>query len=210
MGKVNSNRNIDYKQGYLLALDNAKKHLEVALVSKHISLGIANSHLILATEEAIKADILYKITVNPAWLEHTSFDEYFRNHKYKHTEGSKSQLLNSFLSLSLEKWFEFGDRMKNSTLTKEKKKKFIERLIEKSSNWVEEYSNEARQKHLSNEEWWKAANGNKNLGFYVNLDKRTSIWKGPFDITQEQFDKSFEIVSEFISDVEDSKLFLDD
>lgn len=47
---------INFRRGYELAMENAQAHLLAAeVIAEKVNYGIANSHLILASEEAIKA-----------------------------------------------------------------------------------------------------------------------------------------------------------
>lgn len=50
----------------------------------------------------------------------------------------------------------------------------------------------------TNQDWWKQADSNKNLGFYISLLEKKGEWKGPFSITQKHYNKSKKIVTEFV------------
>ncbi len=50
---------MDHHKGYELCVQNAKNHLAVAKMAKTTCYGIANAHLILGSEEAIKGVIVF-------------------------------------------------------------------------------------------------------------------------------------------------------
>lgn len=193
MKKNNIPEDVDFQAGILLALENAKKHFSVALVAKDISFGIANSHLILAIEEAAKADILERITINSEWLNHIDLDKWFSDHKYKHNESLKYLLADSFL-------VDFLKRVLDQDSTVDLKKvRFSDNQFFDLAENVRENTHE---KLDSNKKWLKGANNQKNLGFYVNFNKVDGTWNGPFNITQEQFELSLEMVANYIEHTE--------
>lgn len=54
------NKQVDFKAGYELAVKNAKAHLKATeILTKEVNYGIANSHLILAAKECLKAYIIF-------------------------------------------------------------------------------------------------------------------------------------------------------
>lgn len=200
-GSMNINESTDFKKGSKLALENAKKHFAAADSIKDISLGIANSHLILATEETIKADLLDRMAINPNWMDE-DFDKFFRNHTHKHKESLKTQFMGLFIGEIFDRIFSTSGKLKNSKLSKEKKETIANKWTSKTSEILSDIEASVNRKLESNKMWWDNANNSKNLGFYVGLIKETGDWIGPFDLTQEQFEESLNIVSKFIDDIE--------
>ncbi len=198
---MNINKNTDFRRGCILALDNAKKHLAAANAIKSISFGMANSHLILAGEEAIKADLLDRTAVNPQWLDE-GIDEFFRNHIHKHKESLKTQFMGLFIEEVFERIISTSEILNRSKLTKEKKARLVDKWTNKTSKYLSEIESSVDKKLEPNKTWWNNANNSKNLGFYVGIVKDKGNWIGPFDITQEQFEKSLQVVSHFINDIE--------
>lgn len=200
--KKNFPENTDFQKGCKLALENAKNHFAIAEVSKEISLGIANSHLILASEEASKALILYNVSVNKDWLNHTDLDQYFRNHKFKHLESHKNEFFGAYIMTFLEELTDFVEEKKSLNLSEEEILMYSDGFSKKIEMLTKRVAVKVRQQLDPNKKWWESANEHKNLGFYVNLDKLAGTWSGPFDIMQEQFDESVRIVSALIKDLE--------
>ncbi len=198
----NIHENTDFSEGSLLALKNAKEHFAVAQSAEGISLGIANSHLILAAEEAIKADVLSRVSITDEWLEHLNLDEFFRSHNHKHQEIVNDFGIDLFLQHFLGGLMDWGDEIQQLNVTPEEKEKIVEEWKDNFAGWSKRRHVELRRQHRAYDQWWKNANKMKNQGFYVGLKKQTGEWDSPSDITKEQFEKSLEIVSRIIRDIE--------
>ena len=198
---MNFTENTNIRQGCLLALDNAKKHLSIAIKIKDISYGIANSHLILASEEALKACCLDRLSINADWVNSIDFPKVFKSHIYKHRESLQNQKLGVFMMEFLQNLTGYFENKKNQNLSKEEMRKTIQEFSKNFCSWVDEIKDIVNQKMESEEKWWNSANDNKNLGFYIDL-KDTNDWIGPFNISEEDFKESLKIVSDFTTDIE--------
>ena len=80
------NSKLDYLEGHRLCIKNALEHIETSkLAIRQKFYGIANSHLILASEEGIKAAMLFSIHIEPK-LENKikNFNKNFKDHIHKH------------------------------------------------------------------------------------------------------------------------------
>lgn len=190
---------LDFLAGHRAAVKNAKDHLKAAEMLRDAKLcGFANSHLILASEEVLKAGMLFSKHFMPE-IEVPDFESYFKDHKFKH------KILEVF-----EVLFNFQDNLLDSTM-----KNFKNQLEENKELLNEELILEIRKANIDNVvnnvkafpvsakdtfssgNWWKNANYQKNKGFYVNIEKNT--WVIPDSITEADFNESYSIVSKIIT-----------
>ena len=183
---------IDFKVGYELAILNANNHIKVAeLTSKEICYGIANSHLVLAAEEAIKAYMIFTRAYDPTF-EIKDFDKFFENHKHKHHAISELSYQHVFWTKILEiSTNPFYELLKKDDFSTDDvinaKDKGVDNLIE----WLETIPEIDHD-----EQWWNEANNNKNRGFYIN--KNNNTWQSPNDITEQQYNESYKIVRSIV------------
>lgn len=199
MSTLRKNILVDFHKGYQLSLENALNHIDSAIACESISFGIANSHLILASEEAIKAAQLFTLYFDKDYQnEIKDFDEYFSNHKYKH----KAIRSIEFVGLAIEKTIEIQTEpfldVKEGSLSKEE---FIQKRDEGIKNtvkWIDGLR-DGKESFDTNEEWWNQADGSKKVGFYVNLLKKKGEWEGPLSIKKSQYTKSKKTVTKFVS-----------
>lgn len=191
---------VDFRQGYTLALENTLAHFQAAeLIAEKNNYGIANSHLILASEEAIKAYMCYSKFYEPEMLI-KDFEKYFRNHKSKHNAIKDLSFFKNFMfeimkvitkpmkQLAKEKNWDFNDE------------EFLAKRKEGVQNLIKWLGTIPDIDH--NEQWWNEANTNKNKGFYVDVINNSNKWQFPNQITKEDYEKSHKIVSEIIELVE--------
>ena len=199
MAIQNVNENTDFYEGYKLAYANAYKHLDVANAVENISFGIANSHLILASEEAIKAGMLFMLDFDKD-MQNTivDFDEYFHNHKHKHQMIEAVESLGLTMEKSLEIGFNVFDGVEQGSLSMSELNKKRGEMRENMAEFLENLI-DGKEILDVNENWWKQADANKNKGFYVNLKKKLGEWEGPFSITEKEYKKSKEIVTLYVS-----------
>lgn len=188
-------KGVDFKLGHDLAMKNAKAHLRSAelIASNNISYGIANSHLILASEEIIKAYMCYAKFFEPG-IEIKGFDSYFKDHKQKHKAISQLSFAINFFktmtniiiepvkNLKAKKGWNFTDK----ELIKSRDQGFEDILA-----WLNSIPNIDHNEH-----WWNEANTNKNKGFYV--DVINNKWLSPENITKEEYERSYAIVNEIL------------
>lgn len=194
--------NTDFKEGYKLALQNARNHLEVAIVAKNISIGIANSHLILASEEAIKAEFTYRVHLNPEWLdEKHEFDKLFKNHLHKHKKSHEDELFGAFVIGFIDKLGQAQEQFKEKKISEEEIEEKSQLFYDEMKEWVNGVKT-GQVPLETNERWWSHANFYKNLGFYIDIDKETGSWSGPFNVTSEEFEESRRIVEKMIRELD--------
>src|SRR5689334_1265565 len=101
-------------EGYKLALENAKNHFKAAeLISSQVCYGIANSHLILASEEAIKAFAIFNKMYFPNF-EFEGFDKVFKDHKHKHNILTRfsfeTKLINRIFNIAIKPIMDLGSK----------------------------------------------------------------------------------------------------
>lgn len=193
---------IDYSKGFELALKNAQDHLKVAEFSaKNVSNGIAFSHLVLASEEAIKAVQLFYHNYFPEFPDE-DLEKFFKSHKHKHTAIQKFEVLSQIIELMFKhlidpqlEYINSSDEIDPETISK-LRVDGIKKLAKKLTMIAED-----EEKLSLNEQWWKQADNNKNKGFYVNLLSKSSTWSTPDNISPKLYTKGYNIVSSFINQV---------
>ena len=193
----------NYLKGYRLAVENAKKHFEIAelIVKNGISFGIANSHLILASEETIKAGMLFSLHYDPE-MKVDDFEEYFSNHKHKHKTIISIEFMFSFMDDIMkmaskparDRYNAKGDYL-NAQEYKESLDEGIESLITHLDKVLSGVSG-----IKTNEEWWKQANTKKNQGFYVHLNKGSLNWETPAGVSEKEYQNAKKIVENLMKD----------
>jgi len=196
---------IDNKEGFDLAINNANDHFNAAeLIAKDISYGIANSHLILAAEEAVKAYMIFVRAYEPE-REITNYDKFFGDHKHKHkalAEISFSMILFQqsidIISKPLLEYMaseEDDDTDDIDGFIKARNKGFDDLIT-----WLK-----TMPKIENNKQWWNDANKDKNDGFYVgNVDSK---WRTPKNVTLKDYQKSHKIVKEILEAINRLKEF---
>ena len=187
--KVLSGERESFFEGYKLALKNAKELLKSAkLVAENKNYGIANSLLVLAAEERIKAFEFLKRSMGAVGNQTIPLYKHKEKHKYiwniRHIKYWSDEFGEIFAKVILRKYFKKAPRK----LSKQKK------VLSK---------NEIRQ-------WYNKADSKKKLGFYV--DKKEGKWNIPSQIKKTEFDKSvlivrdtFKIITEFEERINESK-----
>lgn len=197
------NENTDFYQGYQLALKNAKDHIAVAMVAKDISFGLANSHLILASEEAIKANMifLFHFDKDSAVQEIKHVDKYFDSHKYKHEITRSYEAIGALIEKMLDKILGPMIAAKDEDLSVDQ---ILEKRNEGFDDLIEYLDNLDMGKEPldTDDTWWNQADKDKNRGLYISHLKKQGKWDGPFKITSKQFFKSTKIVTGFVEKVE--------
>lgn len=196
MAKLTVNKKTDFLEGFRLTLANAHDHIKAAEACEAISLGLANSHLILASEEAVKAALYYQLYFDPdSKNEIDDFDKY-NYHKHKHQKIKRQEDIGLQFAAIVNAMRAPLEELDETASLDEKRAKYEQGLDDAISigekiladdNFID-----------TNQAWWDEADKNKNLGLYVDLLKDKGIWIGPFSITAEQYQKSKSIVSTFV------------
>ncbi|MFT4017688.1 MAG: AbiV family abortive infection protein [Agriterribacter sp.] len=192
-----------YKEGYKLALGNAKSLNTVADISATKNeFGIACSLNILAAEEAIKAVVILTKHYHPQ-MDAKEFSDTFTSHKSKH---SLIQVLTILWKISINMLYDKYQEQKYyfdivETFPEEEAKKFKEKhkYLYKVVGWVK------RQKpaiDIFDEalKWWTQANLQKNRGLYVDIvDKK---WHNPRSFTKQKYEQERKYTETLIEYIE--------
>lgn len=182
-------------KGYRLCSENSQKHYNAAIhLAQNNFYGIANSHLILAAEEAVKGFLfLIRCFVND---EDWEVEEIFKDHANKHRVAREAyiswkHLLDS-LSDSMQTLFQNIGKLFGQD------KDTIYRVSTQivSDNLKRRMDNDNKEELKKEKKWWNKANQKKNRGFYV--DYQNKKWKLPEDISQSEYLESKQIVEKMI------------
>lgn len=159
-------------EGFTLCRENAKQHIRCAeLIFEKQIYGIANSHLILGAEEAIKATLLLARYLNvDSQIE--SITPYFRSHGAKHKKGKEMDegykaivpIINALKAI-----------LSRDVLS----------IIQNVLKLINPHTSAG---------WWGRANDQKNRGFYV--DYTGGKWILPTHFSSEDYLDSKKVVQE--------------
>jgi AbiV family abortive infection protein len=177
------------EEGFRLCADNADVHYDMAvLIAKEGHYPMANSHLILAMEEAVKAVFLYiKYIQNNVDIE---VKEMFYKHQQKHEFARDSY--DVFHRKGLEVLSQINEVFKIS-FSEEVLSQMDAAEVENVKTNIQAL--EARYKRIAKlnleeslpniHKWFDEADQCKKKGFYVDFQK--TQWKKPDEITQEDY-----------------------
>ena len=193
------------KMGAKLAMENAERHYRCA---KHLheinEFGIAQSHLVLCVEEAIKSVFLfYKGLGIP--IRQNILNDLLNKHKLRHEIGG-----GLYFIISLMMWM-FTTILIAVKDTKGKtnqevqlvRKQAINKIINNLRKSAESDSDkiEVNRVILPPMRWWKEADEKKKAGFYVDFWKGN--WYSPNMITKEKYLQSLEIANNVIQNTKE-------
>ena len=168
-------------EGLQLCFKNWELHFAAAqiLADKKI-FNLANSHLILAWEEYIKAITIRIKRRNPPSdifkNEKKMIQDLFKNHTTKHTIAiTNDKFLRNIISIATKRAW---------------------RTLETDRKTIEENKKRLQDITMWTESRRKDANCKKNIGFYVDLKNKK--WISPTDIiTKEIFEKSNDVITQY-------------
>jgi len=187
---------LDFYKGFLLACNNARAHLEAAKVLTQINYGIANAHLVLAAEEGIKGYAIYD-KLKGGHLYQERFDEFFWSHKYKHQ--SIWELENIFAVLfkelgALLRYFyiHMDQYVKGAQVPEHRKKELLECIVD-----LEKEDPDFNKL----KEWCSKADNYKMAGFYLDINVDKAEWLEPKNITKEEYEESYQIVTQWLDSI---------
>lgn len=204
-------KELDFLQGYKHSIRNAKELIELAKLASTICYGKANSLLILAVEESVKAGMLISREFDPSENE-KDFRKYFSNHKFKHVSLKNidrvgkllEKMLNVTIKAAEEAFNKKGELLSVEEIIKAKEKGYDD-LIGMMENMADAdgTTKQVWNKHgiENDDDWWDQADYNKQLGFYVGYNKGSFKWETPSDISKNKYEKSLRIVIEFYNRV---------
>lgn len=183
-----------YEEGYQLALQNSKSHINVAMEAARIKeYGIANGLLILSAEELAKAFIL-KVKALDNKLPINNLYKYFENHRTKQE---------SIIKLVISIYVKEFTKNNNQDIEENKKSNISNNQLlglllligifitivdlfytKKSSNTNKTGKNQNTNSIIFFDEI-------KESGFYLGFDFKTKLWKAPLEINTEQKFKKY-------------------
>lgn len=206
-------KELDYYEGFKLCIENALNHIEVAELSKSISFGIAHAHIVLASEEALKATMLFSIHYDMDMLEEfTDFDKYFSDHKHKHENIRNLELtmlfMEKMLSIRLKPFLDSKIKPVSLKEAKRKIKVGTDNQIQWLKDLVDKTKPEVQLK--TNDDWWRQAEDHKKKGFYVDILKKQKAWSGPHNCNEEKYNIGKKVAESFISKAKDIEIFFQD
>ncbi|MBN1187368.1 MAG: AbiV family abortive infection protein [Bacteroidales bacterium] len=192
-----------YKDGYNIALENAKSLVKVAQNSADTNeFGIACSLNILAAEEAIKAVVILTRHYFPQ-MDTDEFKETFKSHNKKHKSIQLLTFISKYFIDSIyakyeenKYYFDVVNQLPEETANEIKEKyKYFYKTIES----VKKHKNKS-DKFDEAIKWWEEANLVKNRGFYVDIVNNK--WHNPRTFTKDQFDREKQYTIDLIEYIE--------
>jgi AbiV family abortive infection protein len=181
-------------EGARLALQNAEAHLTSAeLLAGDGLYGFALSHLVLATEEAVKS---FSFVVSAIGLHFPEADarRLMTNHKARHAVALLGQVVTDFISRSseAEALVSHGEIPVPEAL--------LDQIPVMFSGWGSYLSGDHTPEFTFDLEWWGRANTLKQSGMYVDYDSQTG-WKSPSGVAEIEYRESAASVERFFSTV---------
>jgi len=173
--------------GFEIILMNANIHFDSAkILAKQKYFGLAISHLILASEEAIKAIFFLRKKLFPD--QEVDISGIFSSHKMKHETAIEIADLVKNFQVDLRKTM--IEDLKNRPDVDMK----VKLLIEKENELVNNKFNELTAEKILN--WWNQADNLKQKGFYV--DYINNCWTSPVDIDLNEYENSYTITGQYL------------
>lgn len=175
-------------KGVSYSNNSAANHLKAAqLLATNNIFGIANSHLILAAEEGVKAAffhiriITFSKKTGIKMFSEERIKNIFSNHKAKHAfVKANYSFFSEILKTIINKVYTFVE--KSQIKNKQEELNTIKTVL----NFVSKDNNA---------DWWDHADNMKNSGFYVNYKNK---WLLPSDISKKEYLKSYPIVGQLL------------
>ena len=184
----------------MLALENAERHLRCAThLSKIKEFGVAQSHLILSVEEAIKALFLcFKGLGMP--IRQKKLNNLLTKHKPRHEIGT---LLYIIFTMAI--WFintiktanEKAEHKTEQEALQIRNQTFQKIIVDLQKSASSDNSmTEINRLVLPLKEWWETAGQKKEVGFYV--DFQYGKWSSPNLIKKHDYLQSLKIAQDVI------------
>lgn len=201
----------DFLGGFRAALSNTKRLISsadaIATTGEH---GPANSLLILAIEECVKAGFLLACELlGELPIKTQELLRIFRHHQHKHYLGFATLLMintantitikDSFIA-QIKHRFQGVDESDTQLILQ-----LLEDVIGELVAQAMEATNSAimLNKQVGDREWWVQANTFRNRGFYTDYD--SGRWVTPQRISKDDFEKTKEIVTTLLAGIEEYK-----
>ena len=182
---------VECREGSEKAMENAERHLRCARVLAGArEYGPASSHLVLAGEEALKAEVLYSVSIGIP-LSQDALRSVLRKHVDRHLVAGLA-IGFSFLSRRIVATFSPPVSLPLPPLGPEQQRDWEEVL---SHLRLGASVDEDRAFTKRCQDWWVCADTLRNSGFYA--DHMEGRWESPRSVSQEEYLASLEIVEAF-------------
>jgi AbiV family abortive infection protein len=182
-------------EGARLALENADSHRACATSLAAIGqYGFAISHLVLATEEAVKSFTHFLSGIGLA-LPEADLRRLLTNHKARHAVALLSRILSDFIGRTVDVRSMFGtDELPSSEA-------FLSEIPAIYAG-LQAYLAGAHDPEFTFDlEWWERANSLKQAGMYVDYESATG-WRSPSSFSEREYQESATSVDRFFSAVQ--------
>lgn len=191
------------KIGAKLVMENAERHYRCANHLHEIcEFGMAQSHLVLSLEEAIKSVFLYFKGLGIP-IRQNILSDLLKKHKPRLEIGGGSYFLIGLVVWVVSSLTTAMEDAKGKTDRERKliRKKTMKRIIDELNKSAESESNDTEFNRvvLPALIWWKAANEKKKAGFYA--DFQNGNWYSPNMISKEDYLQSVEIANNVIRNI---------
>lgn len=189
------------KSGYPLVLINARRHLTCAeILAANDQHGSAVAHLVLATEEAVKAVALFMVSEGLAPRQMT-----LRALLTQHGTRQLMGFLAGVLDFLATGWGRIATRL-NEDFPDRSSEAYRDARAERVAEFVAELNRVADaprgQTGIMMLDWWNRANALKQRGLYV--DFRRGTWIGPDTVSADEYATSHEFVMEVVTTLEEA------
>jgi AbiV family abortive infection protein len=182
--------NADCDKAYKEMLINADKHRELALtIAKSGQYGSGVSHLILGTEEVVKALLLQIQSIGINIRDIPGVYLFFTDHIIKHNFAILTNLMYKPIKLFMGLVYKMREEIHNPEI-KQEYTEDEKAVLSKDENRIKVIFKNLPE--LFN--WWEEANKAKNKGFYVDYSHSLET---PMQVTDDEFRQALKITDEF-------------
>lgn len=182
--------------GARLALENAEHHLVCAgSLSSSGLYGFAISHLVLASEEAVKSFSFLCAAVG-LQLPEPDARRILTNHKARHALAVLSQVITDFIDRFVDLKATFGD---DEMPTPEA---FLSNIPAAFAGWDAYIASTHEPDFRSDMAWWEQANALKQAGMYVDYVAPDRVWRSPATFTEQDYNNSAAPVRRFFGTID--------
>jgi AbiV family abortive infection protein len=182
--------------GIRFAIESAERHLRAAdLLAEANEFGLGLSHLILASEEAIKAAVYGWVATRcpypPKFVE-----KFLRQHGVRHKMAEHLAVMENGIREFLER--AWAIEAANPSGDPRSNRAYFQAAMELPDQLGKRIKDDPpADLYPKPTHWWRDANRQKNRGFYVDYENGT--WSTPSDVSAAEFTEARESVAILIS-----------
>ena len=198
---------------YIEIVDNSDRHFNVAeLISQKEEYGIAISHLILGTEELVKALIIFLDGEGLQIREVKGVRHFFYRHTIRHSFADIFLIISTVLNLVMPILKRLKDLIHNENM-RESMTEFEAAILTNYKDKLDEISNDWIDKNIKQyvdrleliNEFWTNAEIYKQRGFYVDFNEQLVT---PKHMSKDDYIQAFEITNSFCVNCKNIMTFL--